>query len=249
MREASQSAASASGAATPVVSMAPNSSCQAPVSPSLHAKLTEPSPGPSRPRQNGSPALSGVEAPEVTPMVMGPSGSQFSVSTSSPCASLWVTWAAPREARQTEVSNKRGSWMRGQVRRAAGRPLAAAGSPAWQQAGAGAHLVGRHVDARRRVHPEGWDALHLTNLLHTACAKSGLVRGPGFHATAGTGCLMPCTCQQQMWHPLGGSSQVSSRAGLHASGTSTASGPTQPVPGVGPACSASTRHTGPASST
>lgn len=29
--------------------------------------------------------LSGVEAPEVTPIVIGPSGSQFSDSISSPC--------------------------------------------------------------------------------------------------------------------------------------------------------------------
>ena len=29
--------------------------------------------------------LSGVEAPEVTPIVIGPSGSQFSASISSPC--------------------------------------------------------------------------------------------------------------------------------------------------------------------
>lgn len=29
--------------------------------------------------------LSGVEAPDVTPSVMGPSGSQFSFSTNSPC--------------------------------------------------------------------------------------------------------------------------------------------------------------------
>ena len=29
--------------------------------------------------------LSGVEAPDVTPIVMGPSGSQFSFSTNSPC--------------------------------------------------------------------------------------------------------------------------------------------------------------------
>lgn len=49
-----------------------------------------------------APALSGVEAPEVTPMVMGPSGSQFWVSTSSPCASLWVIcrWAGVRASRE-----------------------------------------------------------------------------------------------------------------------------------------------------
>jgi len=29
--------------------------------------------------------LSGVDAPDVTPIVMGPSGNQFSFSTSSPC--------------------------------------------------------------------------------------------------------------------------------------------------------------------
>ena len=29
--------------------------------------------------------LSGVEAPDVTPIVMGPSGSQFSFSANSPC--------------------------------------------------------------------------------------------------------------------------------------------------------------------
>lgn len=58
-----------------------------------HVRCAAPPPFPGHdPPQACSPALSGVDAPEVTPIVMGPSGSQFSVSTSSPCASLWVTW-------------------------------------------------------------------------------------------------------------------------------------------------------------
>lgn len=145
----------------------------------------------------GSPALSGVEAPEVTPMVMGPSGSQFSVSTSSPCASLWVTWAAAGAAagQGCEVGHMPG--RAGKAHAPPGAPPCVSDQPTCRAAAgpragaptARAHLVCRHVDARRRVHPEGWDALHLTDFLqNTSRREWGLSQQRRVHA-----CFMqPC---------------------------------------------------------
>lgn len=56
----------------------------------VHATL----PHAARQAPAASPALSGVDAPLVTPITSGPSPSQLGVSTSSPCASLCVTCVA-----------------------------------------------------------------------------------------------------------------------------------------------------------
>lgn len=56
-----------------------------------------------------STARSGVEAPEVTPMVRGPSRSQGRVSCSSPCASLCEIELASALMHPAELTQKEGS--------------------------------------------------------------------------------------------------------------------------------------------